>query len=550
MMLTERCSRLFHTIRFLRFEQIRYRLYYCLRKLPLQPLAPPERRRWPHPWQSPTWLPSCLTEAGDFNFLGEKGRVETPADWNDPNKPKLWLYNLHYLDELNSRRADSRVLVLSELINRWTADNLPLTGNGWEPYPLSLRLVNLVKWYARWGIEPDGLTNLNLQAQALSKQLEYHILGNHLFANGKAMVFAGAFIDGDQGKKWLELGLKILDREIPEQFLADGAHFELSPMYHATMLWDMGDLIRLADFSRVPALQNRAGLWRGVMRRGLQWLAAMIHPDKEIAFFNDATLGIAPTFTDLNCYAVELECAINAAEARHLSLHHLKASGYIAVSLGNQSKALLDVAQVGPDYQPGHAHADTLSFELSLWGQRVFVNSGISQYGEDAERQRQRSTLAHNTVVVDRQNSSEVWAGFRVARRAHPMDLSIEQTPDRIIIHAAHDGYERLPGKVIHRRCWDFTEKSLTVIDQLTGRFDLAEACFHLHPDVDVDILADNRCHISFAAGRAIAVHFAKADKVLLESTTWHPAFGVSAPNNCLVAQFTSSELVTQILWS
>jgi hypothetical protein len=32
---------------------------------------------------------------------------------------------------------------------------------------------------------------------------------------------------------------------------------------------------------------------------------------------------------------------------------------------------ILDVAPVGPDYLPGHAHADTLSFELSLFGQRA-----------------------------------------------------------------------------------------------------------------------------------------------------------------------------------
>ncbi|MFB1490650.1 MULTISPECIES: heparinase II/III family protein [unclassified Thiocapsa] len=42
--------------------------------------------------------------------------------------------------------------------------------------------------------------------------------------------------------------------------------------------------------------------------------------------------------------------------------------------------ALLDVAPIGPDYLPGHAHADTLSFELSLFGQRVIVNGGTSRY--------------------------------------------------------------------------------------------------------------------------------------------------------------------------
>ncbi len=64
-----------------------------------------------------------------------------------------------------------------------------------------------------------------------------------------------------------------------------------------------------------------------------------------------------------------------------------------------QRIALCDCAPVGPDYLPAHAHADTLSFELSLCGRRLLVNSGTSQYGTDGERQRQRGTAAHNSVL-------------------------------------------------------------------------------------------------------------------------------------------------------
>src|SRR6185295_1096925 len=108
-------------------------------------------------------------------------------------------------------------------------------------------------------------------------------------------------------------------------------------------------------------------------------------------------------------------------------------------------------ASVGPSYQPGHAHADTLSFELSLHGRRVLVNSGTSEYGTGPERQRQRSTAAHNTVVIDGQDSSEVWGGFRVARRAHCQWLATSRTPAPSI-EAVHDGYLRLPGRNTHRR--------------------------------------------------------------------------------------------------
>lgn len=37
-----------------------------------------------------------------FVFLREEGEVSGPDAWNDPARGKLWLYNLHYFDDLNA----------------------------------------------------------------------------------------------------------------------------------------------------------------------------------------------------------------------------------------------------------------------------------------------------------------------------------------------------------------------------------------------------------------------------------------------------------------
>src|SRR5690606_3552585 len=113
--------------------------------------------------------------------------------------------------------------------------------------------------------------------------------------------------------------------------------------------------------------------------------------------------------------------------------------------------AFLDLAPVGPDYLPGHAHADTLSFELSVGGERVFVDSGTSTYQAGQVRDFQRSTRAHNTVVIDGLNSSDVWGAFRVGQRARVFDVLVQETEGYLFVSAAHDGYRRLPGRVIHR---------------------------------------------------------------------------------------------------
>ena len=72
----------------------------------------------------------------------------------------------------------------------------------------------------------------------------------------------------------------------------------------------------------------------------------------------------------------------------------------------------------------GHGHADVLSLEVSLDGRRLVTNGGTSSYANDAVRDDERSTSAHATVEIDGYSSSEVWASFRVGRRAHPFDVS------------------------------------------------------------------------------------------------------------------------------
>jgi hypothetical protein len=59
---------------------------------------------------------------------------------------------------------------------------------------------------------------------------------------------------------------------LPEQILPDGGHFERSPMYHATLLEDLLDLVQLG--ARWPALVGEPELagWRATAQRMLRWL--------------------------------------------------------------------------------------------------------------------------------------------------------------------------------------------------------------------------------------------------------------------------------------
>ena len=188
---------LFHTVRHLKPVQVYRRLWRARAGVPL--LQPAERRP-----SAATWTPAIHrepTRTGPFRFrfLNEERELR---GWNDAGVPKLWLYNLHYFEAPDC-----------ELIQRWIEENPPGIGNGWEPYPLSLRIVNWIKWeLAGNALTAEALASLAIQAEYLSHTVEYHLLANHLFENAKALVFAGLFFKADT---WLRMGLDILQKQVP-----------------------------------------------------------------------------------------------------------------------------------------------------------------------------------------------------------------------------------------------------------------------------------------------------------------------------------------------
>jgi uncharacterized heparinase superfamily protein len=221
------------------------------------------------------------------------------------------------------------------------------------------------------------------------------------------------------------------------------------------------------------------------------------------------------------------------------------------VQLGN-AVALIDRAAVGPDYLPAHAHADTFSFELSLFGQRLIVNSGTSVYGVGSERQQERGTAAHSTIVIDDQNSSEVWGGFRVARRARVFDCSENQCEGVTRLSACQNGYKRLQGKPVHCREWVFEEGQLTINDEITGKgIHQVESVLPLHPDVEMRAVEGNQVVLGIMGNEVVVTVEGDGDLGVAMSK-YHPEFGLSVANKQLV--FCSSlmlpiKITTRIRW-
>ena len=528
-----------HTIRHLRPGQILGRVAYKLqqfRRVASDEASPLPRQRCPTGrWVRPVGGNQSLTGPTTIRLLNQTNRIESAGDWDRKDWPLLWRFNLHYFDDLNAWDAGARTEWHIALIQRWIEENRIGVGTAWHPYPTSLRMVNWIKWFcAGQDASSTALGNLASQARYLSKRLERHLLGNHLFSNAKALVFAGLFFEGPGPRLWLETGLRIIEQELGEQILDDGGHFERSPMYHALALEDILDLQNACARYRgaVPEeFRSTVARLSAVTDPMREWLETMCHPDGDIGFFNDAALGLAPRPDQLDAYAQRLGHPPLSGKGDGIT--HLEASGYFRVQQA-PVVALLDCAPIGPDYLPGHAHADTLSFEWSVHGQRVIVNGGTSQYGCNSQRQYERSTAAHSTVEVDHEDSSEVWGAFRVARRAYPLDVRIEDNLDALkTVHAAHDGYRRLG--VTHRRTWTLGSDRLTIADRVDGKHGIALARFHIHPKVEILPATSSSGRLTLGSCR-IDYRILKGEGHWIGST-YHPEFGCEQASQCLVVR-------------
>ncbi|MEK9669635.1 MAG: alginate lyase family protein [Gammaproteobacteria bacterium] len=547
-------SRYWQTLRHLRPVQIYGRAWFHLARPKPDLASAPQTRQFSGLWVQPAARKASITGPDSFIFLGEPGSLRVNG-WDDPSKAKLWRYNQHYFDDLNAEDSYTRRHWQRELISRWITSNPPGIGSGWEPYPTSQRVVNWIKFDLSGGVlDFTARHSLAVQARWLTKRLERHLLGNHLLSNAKALLFAGLYFDGAEANHWRKIAVSILQRELSEQILPDGGHFELTPMYHALVLEDLADIVNVMTAFEIALNQSEkqlAATCTDHLPQMLRWLDAMTHPDDHISFFNDATFGVAPENYQLRDYVTRLGIDKKAEQAT--GLLHLSDSGFARMTR-NEAVVLCDIGQIGPDYLPGHAHADTLSFELSLMGDRVIVNSGISEYGLSSERFRQRGTAAHSTVVVAEVDSSEVWSGFRVGRRARVDAIEIVETSDSLIVGARHDGYTWLPKGPYHSRQWTLTDNGLKIFDSLDPPTQ-GEARFHFPPDVSAEVnlsasIIDefSKGYVRLVSGKKIR-WWAHGATVRIDTTTWHPRFGESKPCSCLALTFTGTcEL--RLVWS
>ncbi|GMV88132.1 MAG: hypothetical protein AMXMBFR81_10630 [Chthonomonas sp.] len=518
--------RLIHAVRPLRAVQVTNRVARKLRKVQVPILGSCGFMSPKHGWATHCVHHRCFDEGPAFEFARLRRPLTSAADWSPADVPDLWGYHLHYFDDA-ADPGTSETLV-GGLIARWIAEHPAMAQPGWAPYPISRRAINWCKWALMGRAPVEGMAaSLAQQMGVLEQTLELHLLGNHYFANAKALVFGGAMLDHPHAGRWLKTGWDILRAEIPEQVLADGGHFERSPMYSAVILEDLLDLLNLARAYGLP----EAGSLVGPILRMLGFVGSLSHPDGEVAQLNDSALGMAATIGELRAYALRL--GVEPPPVGGSAWH--RDSGFVRIESGDWC-VFMDAGSVGPAYLPGHAHASTLAIEATLGGSRLIVDSGVSTYCPNPHRCYERSSRAHNCLAVADENSSDVFGSFRVGRRATVAGARCSDTE----AYASHNGFPRWGNAHRHVTVLD---NRLTVIDWIDEPGPISVA-FLLAPGTTVARTSMFEFHVQTILGVCCAMRGTPEAEWRVEERTQAPTFGVTTPTLCIVGRLRSAMFI------
>jgi hypothetical protein len=486
---------------------------------------------------------TLLNRAFDFGSLD---RVSWRGEFDDGNNPlrRMTLAYMGYAVPMLARgRAGDRDVIVRLL--RSLEDQNPFSARGafrdvWNPYTASHRLINLLAGLALYrdgGGVPDRaqeaeiLDHVRFCAAFVARNLERELQYNHLMKNYVALAFYAS------GLEQVPAELAFLREAVPEavrqNVLADGGPAERCPMYHALALLDVRMLRAGGVFADEwgALLEETAG-------RMAAALAVMTHPDGDVALFNDSWLGEAPPAAAL-------------IEADAPPAARLPETGYVRLGEGGDA-VIFDYGPCGPDDNPGHAHADFLSLEVSVAGARLVVDCGVPTYTAGSDRDLSRSAKSHNGPHLDGIEPIEFWKSFRVGRRGRAYELLDDGLAEFAPLWCAgsQDGYAH-KGVSVRRFVGLWPGRALLVCDLWRGRHEFPEASNFLisgHWSCESAVEAGRHVFVS-AAARVEVTALAGHARDPVPARHW-TRFGVEEQAHSLVLDpVPSGEVRTAALW-
>lgn len=479
------------------------------------------------------------------------------------------------LSTQNRAAADAFV----RMIDDWRSANPINVGVNWAmPMEVAIRGFWLLMGYATfYGAAPaDGAWWLDYarlawgHATYLGANLEYFFnLTNHYLSNCFGLVVLGAFFsDSDQGRAWLEDGVRRMEDGLHHQVLADGVHYERSVGYHRLVLEMYLIALVLAERAGRPfATDVRARVERmaeftrdytppmgtvpqfGDSDDGVIMRCGM---DQELYDHRDTLAMAAVVFNRADFAATAGEYGEPAAwlfgaegaacftsyggAARPTSV--LYRDGGFAILRGATMHVMADAGPIGL-----HGNNDTLAFTVHGAGGAFIVDPGTYCYTRDESlRNELRSTGAHNAPMIDGVEIAAFDGLWRVKQDRTATKVTAWEDGTNggaVVFEAEHHAYATLSnGGVVVRRRFELHRPAdatdeLRVHDTLigSGRHGI-RARFTIPHGVCVERIDEGRVLLRNEQNEVLEFECSRAIEV--RAGWYSPSYGVAAPATLL----------------
>lgn len=404
----------------------------------------------------------------EFKLLKTKINFDSQIEWNaeflntGTRLLKLHLHNQNYLIPLALTNSESDKKVIKLIINSWINSNNYINTESykgpWNSYCTSNRIISYLITDAIivGGLDKyiDKFPSLVIgHYKHIRNNLEYDIKGNHLLENYIALCFCSIYLEW---KDDFERNFNLLTDTLKIQILNDGAHYELSSMYHTILTNKLLDLSNYILNNQYYCEIKKKKL-ESYCYRMIKWHET-IQLNSSTPLLNDAFKSEIVSLKKL----ISIYQLIFDTPFKLKKKYSLYESGFRRF-VNKNYETLIKIGNIGARETPGHAHADTFNTLLSYENGMVFIDPGASTYNNNKQRCLERSTEYHNTVSIKNLNSSEVWSSFRVGRQCKTQII----TDNSDYYKAKHNGYKNI--KITHYREWSFKESKIIIKDSLEG---------------------------------------------------------------------------------
>jgi hypothetical protein len=561
---------------------------------------------WHRDVLSPVPWPKIFTDQLNHNDL-RYGRVINVWELNR----HFYFYDLGKAFHLTKDTRFGQTLLAH--LESWIDQNpLGIGINWYSPMENGLRLVS---WL--WGLffiseEADSsqdhslalsperrqkiLTSITWQAYFIEKNLsKYSSANNHLVGEALGLFWVGALLPSlRRAEKWKQKGWTILCREIEKQVFPDGVPREQSTRY----LFFLFDLYTLAILlAQKQGLTIPPVLWNR-LEKICEYIMTQMDEGGNLPDLGDSSDGLACKLysTALHPYRSLLTTGavwFERGDFKHWGgqidernfwlwgeeglLRYQKIEedssergsrifpqgGQVILRKGRGSEEAVlsfDAGSFGFLSIAAHAHADALSFSLSLGGRPILIDPGTYLYHDGGKWRRYfRGTRAHNTVEVDGLDQGLSGGPFMWLSQPETTVGQVSLGPERSFIQGLHKGYERLAFPLKHERSilWEQRERSWTIQDRLeTQGLHSILVVFHFYPHCRVQFRESGLFEVSIEEPVMTLKLDPRLRPVLYqgeEDPVWgwvSPNFGVKIPTVTLVGKMMiqKTEIVQTVL--